>query len=64
MASFLQRIAKKMSLFSSDIGIDLGTATVLVYVKGKGVVLNEPSVHRATLSPSVRCARALFRITR
>ena len=33
-----------MSLFSSDIGIDLGTATVLVYVKGKGVVLNEPSV--------------------
>lgn len=30
--------------FSSDIGIDLGTATVLVYVKGKGIVLNEPSV--------------------
>lgn len=27
-----------------DIGIDLGTANVLVYVKGKGVVLNEPSV--------------------
>ena len=31
-------------IFSSDIGIDLGTASVLVYVKGKGVVLNEPSV--------------------
>ena len=31
-------------LYTSDIGIDLGTATVLVYVKGKGVVLNEPSV--------------------
>jgi len=30
--------------FSSDIGIDLGTASVLVYVKGKGIVLNEPSV--------------------
>lgn len=29
---------------SSDMGIDLGTATVLVYVRGKGVVLNEPSV--------------------
>jgi rod shape-determining protein MreB len=29
---------------TSDIGIDLGTATVLVYVKGKGIVLNEPSV--------------------
>ena len=28
----------------SDVGIDLGTATVLVYVKGKGVVLKEPSV--------------------
>lgn len=29
---------------SADIGIDLGTASILVYVKGKGVVLNEPSV--------------------
>ena len=29
---------------SRDIGIDLGTATVLVYIKGKGVVLHEPSV--------------------
>ena len=27
-----------------DIGIDLGTATILVYIKGKGVVLSEPSV--------------------
>ena len=27
-----------------DIGIDLGTATVLVYIKGKGIVLREPSV--------------------
>ncbi|ADL43364.1 cell shape determining protein, MreB/Mrl family [Caldicellulosiruptor obsidiansis OB47] len=30
--------------FGTDIGIDLGTATVLVYVKGKGIVLREPSV--------------------
>ena len=30
--------------WTKDIGIDLGTASVLVYVKGKGVVLNEPSV--------------------
>jgi rod shape-determining protein MreB len=27
-----------------DIGIDLGTASVLVYIKGKGIVLREPSV--------------------
>jgi len=27
-----------------DMGIDLGTATVLVYVRGKGVILKEPSV--------------------
>ncbi|MFC1500976.1 rod shape-determining protein [Elusimicrobiota bacterium] len=32
------------SLFSNDMGIDLGTATVLVYVKGQGIVLREPSV--------------------
>jgi rod shape-determining protein MreB len=31
-------------MFSKDIGIDLGTANVLIYVKGRGVVLNEPSV--------------------
>ena len=34
----------KSSLFSSDIGIDLGTANTLVYVRGRGIVLNEPSV--------------------
>lgn len=31
-------------MFNTDIGIDLGTASVLVYIKGKGVVLKEPSV--------------------
>ena len=31
-------------LFSSDIGIDLGTANTLVFVRGKGIVLAEPSV--------------------
>ncbi|MEO0361799.1 MAG: rod shape-determining protein [Pseudomonadota bacterium] len=31
-------------MFSSDMAIDLGTANTLVYVKGKGIVLNEPSV--------------------
>lgn len=30
--------------FRMDIGIDLGTASVLVYIKGKGIVINEPSV--------------------
>lgn len=32
------------TVFSKDIGIDLGTANVLIYVKGQGIVLNEPSV--------------------
>ena len=31
-------------MFAQDIGIDLGTANVLIYIKGQGVVLNEPSV--------------------
>lgn len=31
-------------MFSKDIGVDLGTANVLVHLKGKGIVLNEPSV--------------------
>ena len=33
-----------LGLFSADIGIDLGTANTLVYVKGRGIVLDEPSV--------------------
>jgi rod shape-determining protein MreB len=33
-----------MSALRADVGIDLGTATILVYIKGKGIVLKEPSV--------------------
>ena len=33
-----------MALLTTKIGIDLGTANILVYVPGKGVILNEPSV--------------------
>ena len=35
---------KTTMLMSNDIGIDPGTASILVYIKGKGVVLKEPSV--------------------
>ena len=31
-------------LFSQDIGIDLGTSNTLVFVKGKGIIIREPSV--------------------
>ncbi|OGX17279.1 MAG: rod shape-determining protein [Omnitrophica WOR_2 bacterium RBG_13_44_8b] len=48
MAKFMQIVKKIISyiqsLLSNDIGIDLGTATTLVYVKGEGIVLCEPSV--------------------
>lgn len=48
MSSFKEKFKNAyntlLSLFSNDIGIDLGTATTLVYVKGEGVVLCEPSV--------------------
>ncbi|OGG73023.1 rod shape-determining protein [Candidatus Kaiserbacteria bacterium RIFCSPLOWO2_01_FULL_53_17] len=35
---------KILSAISNDIGIDLGTANTLVYVKGRGIVINEPSI--------------------
>ena len=35
---------KLMGVFSNDVAIDLGTANTLVYLRGKGIVLNEPSV--------------------
>jgi len=49
MLQNLLKIFKKifnyiLGLFSNDMGIDLGTATTLVYIKGEGVVLCEPSV--------------------
>lgn len=37
-------LKKILGKFSHDIGIDLGTANTLVYVRGKGIVINEPSV--------------------
>ncbi len=40
----MARKFNKNSFFSNDIGIDLGTANTLVYVRGKGIVMNEPSV--------------------
>lgn len=42
--SLWNRMGHMSGLFSSDIGIDLGTANTLVYVSGKGIVLAEPSV--------------------
>jgi len=39
----MSRFSKNL-LFSNDIAIDLGTANTLVYVRGRGVVINEPSV--------------------
>ncbi|KKU29702.1 MAG: Rod shape-determining protein mreB [candidate division WWE3 bacterium GW2011_GWA1_46_21] len=41
LTAMLDRI---FGLFSHDIGIDLGTANTLVYVKGKGILIREPSV--------------------
>jgi rod shape-determining protein MreB len=43
-ASRLRNLRPLFSLFSSDLAIDLGTANTLVYVRGKGIVVNEPSI--------------------
>lgn len=42
--SIYSMLNKFFSLFSHDIGIDLGTANILVFVEGKGIVIREPSV--------------------
>ncbi len=44
MDTFKKYKEKLMELLSNDIGIDLGTANTLVYVKGRGIVINEPSI--------------------
>ena len=44
MNTFRLLINKIFNSLSTDIGIDLGTANTLIYVKGKGIVLNEPTI--------------------
>lgn len=44
MKSLSRHINGLLSLVSTDMAIDLGTANTLVYVKGKGIVLNEPTI--------------------
>lgn len=44
MAKIFEQFEKWKRLLSNDIGIDLGTANTLVYVRGKGIIINEPSV--------------------
>ena len=44
MKKLLKQIERVVDTVSTDVGIDLGTANTLVYVKGKGIVLNEPTI--------------------
>ena len=41
---YLFMLSKLFPFLENDMGVDLGTANTLVYVRGKGVVLREPSV--------------------
>ena len=44
MKRIFKKMGKMMNSLSVDIGIDLGTANTLVYVKGKGITINEPTI--------------------
>jgi hypothetical protein len=56
-SSTILMAANFLGYFSNDIGIDLGTANTLVYVKDKGIVLREPSV--VALDTTTRKVRAV-----
>src|SRR5579864_7078473 len=43
-SSRFHNLRSLFSIFSSDLAIDLGTANTLVYARGKGIVVNEPSI--------------------
>ncbi|MBT5195416.1 MAG: rod shape-determining protein [Rhodospirillaceae bacterium] len=51
--------AKLFGLLSADMAIDLGTANTLVYVKGRGIVLNEPSVVAITTRKGKKMVQAV-----
>src|SRR5438445_12088826 len=44
-------LASVLGMWSADIGIDLGTANTLVHVRGRGIVVNEPSVVAVSTRP-------------
>src|SRR5205809_3006991 len=48
MAAFVRKkglpMARIFSLFSNDLAIDLGTANTLIYIRGRGMVVSEPSI--------------------
>jgi rod shape-determining protein MreB len=44
MKPFTKHIDRFLNALSTDIGIDLGTANTLVYIRGKGIVINEPTI--------------------
>lgn len=44
MFNLIKKIESWRKMLSNDIGIDLGTANTLVYMRGKGIIINEPSV--------------------
>jgi rod shape-determining protein MreB len=52
-------LARLFGLMSADMAIDLGTANTLVYVKGRGVVLNEPSVVAYEINGGRKVVRAV-----
>ena len=51
--------ARLFGFLSADMAIDLGTANTLVYVKGRGIVLNEPSVVALRISGNQKSVAAV-----
>ncbi len=59
MSNFLARIGMRKGhffMFGTDIGLDLGTVNIIVYMKGRGIVLQEPSVVAMDLTSKKVCA--------
>jgi rod shape-determining protein MreB and related proteins len=56
---FLQRLKQSFKFMSQDMAIDLGTANTIVYVRGRGIVLNEPSVVAIETINGVRRVKAV-----
>jgi rod shape-determining protein MreB len=50
---------KFRGMFSNDLSIDLGTANTLIYVRGQGIVLNEPSVVAVRQDRGIGSAKAV-----
>ena len=55
-------LKRLIGFFSNDLAIDLGTANTLIYIRNKGIILNEPSVVAIKSAPDASSGKSVLAV--